>query len=73
MTRTTLAIDGMHCGHCVAAVRGALSATPGVRVEDVQIGSATIELDERQTSIGDVLDALDEVGYEGREAAAPQR
>jgi copper chaperone len=73
MTRATLAIEGMHCGHCVSAVRGALSATPGVRVEDVEIGRATIDFDEQQTSLGDVLDALDEVGYEGREAAAPQR
>ena len=73
MTRTTLAIEGMHCGHCVSAVRGALSATPGVQVQDVQIGRATIELDDEQTSLGEVLDALDEVGYEGREAAPPQR
>lgn len=71
MPRTTLAIEGMHCSHCLSAVRGALSNTPGVRVEDVQLGSATIDFDPRQVSLGDLIDALEEVGYEGREAATP--
>ena len=37
MTRTTLEIDGMTCGHCVAAVRKALQSLDGVEVEQVAI------------------------------------
>ena len=73
MPRTTLAIDGMHCAHCLSAVRGALNATPGVRVEDVQLGRVTIDLDPQQVTLGAVLDALDEAGYEGREATTPSQ
>ena len=40
---TTLSIDGMSCGHCVAAVKQALDAVPGVTVKSVTIGAATVE------------------------------
>jgi copper chaperone len=43
MHTISLTIDGMHCGHCVAAVRQALESVPGVAVRDVRIGEATIE------------------------------
>ena len=32
---TTIQINGMSCGHCVSAVRKALTAVPGVTVGDV--------------------------------------
>jgi len=38
-----LKIEGMHCGACVRRVTQALEKTPGVKVESVAIGSATIE------------------------------
>lgn len=46
MTTLTLRIDGMTCGHCVAAVREALGAVPGVtRVGEVNLerGLATVD------------------------------
>lgn len=43
MAKTTIAITGMSCGHCVAGVRRALEAVDGVRVEEVKVGSATVE------------------------------
>ena len=42
--RLQLDIDGMSCGSCVAHVRSALARLPGVRVDDVQIGSAVVAL-----------------------------
>lgn len=42
--RLQLNIDGMSCGSCVAHVRSALAKLPGVRVDDVQIGSAVVAL-----------------------------
>lgn len=42
--KTILSIDGMTCGHCVAGVKKALAALPGVRSVDVQLtpGTATV-------------------------------
>ena len=38
METISLAISGMTCGHCVAGVRRALAAVPGVQVQDVRVG-----------------------------------
>ncbi|MBX3316648.1 MAG: cation transporter [Phycisphaeraceae bacterium] len=65
---TTLAIDGMTCGHCVQAVTKALSAVPGVRVRSVAVGSAVIEAADGWTT-GKAVSALDEAGYPARAAA----
>jgi copper chaperone len=64
-----LDVSGMTCGHCVSAVREALSAIPGVKVEDVQIGSATVSFDEDKATVGDLVDAVSDAGYEANEAA----
>ena len=61
----TLEISGMSCGHCVAAVKSALNAAPGVAVQDVTIGSATVKL-EPQTSPDIVVEVVREAGYEAR-------
>ena len=54
MERVELTIEGMTCEHCVRAVRGRLERTPGVKVEDVQVGSATLQYDAATTSLDDV-------------------
>jgi copper chaperone CopZ len=64
MEKVTLDIGGMSCGHCVAAVRGALASLPGVQVEEVRIGSATVSYDPAATSVEKVADAIREEGYE---------
>lgn len=61
--RIDLTIEGMTCEHCVRAVRGRLEQTPGVRVDQVNIGSATIRLDPEQASLDDVQDAISDEGY----------
>ena len=42
MDTTTITISGMSCGHCVSAVRKALTEVTGVAVQDVQIGTAVM-------------------------------
>ncbi len=59
---TTLAIDGMTCGHCVQAVTKALSAVPGVKVGSVAVGSAVIEASDGWAA-GKAVAALKEAGY----------
>lgn len=61
--RIALSIEGMTCDHCVRAVRGRLEKTPGVQVEHVDIGSATVRLDSRRTTVADLQDAISDEGY----------
>ena len=69
MKKLKLEVSGMSCDHCVRAVREALDAVPGVNVEQVQVGSATVSFDENKTSVGDLVDAVYNAGYEANEAA----
>jgi copper chaperone len=59
----TLSIDGMHCEHCVEAVREALSALDGVTVDAVEVGRATISHD-GSLRRDHLAAALDDAGYE---------
>ena len=63
MERVELTIEGMSCEHCVRAVRGRLERTPGVKVDDVQVGSATVEFDPARTTVDDLEEAIADEGY----------
>jgi copper chaperone len=63
MERLTLTIEGMSCEHCVRAVRGRLERTPGVKVDDVQVGSATLDFDPAKTNVDDIEEAIADEGY----------
>ncbi|NUO63669.1 MAG: heavy-metal-associated domain-containing protein [Gemmatimonadaceae bacterium] len=67
MNRTTLKIDGMTCGHCVAWVKKALEGLDGVAVENVAVGSATVEYDPAVASPDRIARAVSDAGY----AASP--
>jgi copper chaperone len=69
MKQLKLEVAGMSCGHCVGAVREALAKVPGVKVEDVRIGSASVSFDEAKASVGDLVDAVADAGYEASAAA----
>jgi copper chaperone len=71
METITLSIEGMSCGHCVAAVREALAELPGVEVEQVRVGAATVRLDGAHTaeSAESVLAAVRDAGYDATVAA----
>jgi copper chaperone CopZ len=58
-----LAIDGMNCGHCVAAVRTALAELPGVEIRQVAIGAASVAIDPTHTSVDALISAVDSAGY----------
>ena len=63
MKQAILHIEGMSCGHCLAAVNRALSAVPGVRVDAVTLGRAEVSYDERTTGPSDLESAVAEAGY----------
>jgi copper chaperone len=68
MERVKLAVQGMSCGHCVAAVDAALKEVDGVEVESVSIGSATVRIDPTKATVGALIDAVADAGYSADEA-----
>lgn len=63
MTKMTMQISGMSCGHCVRGVTQALTALDGVRVEDVKVGSAVVNYDPAAVSPETIAKAIEEEGY----------
>jgi copper chaperone len=63
MPRLHIEIVGMTCEHCVRAVRNRLSATSGVQVSDVKIGSVDLQYDPARVSTSDIEDAISDEGY----------
>ena len=53
----------MTCDHCVMAVRNELQKLSGVKVNDVTIGSASIDVDETKVRKDQVHAAVHEAGY----------
>lgn len=69
MEKLELAIDGMSCGHCVAAVKAALEGLDGVRVERVEVGSASVAFDPARVATQRIVDAVEDEGYSARPGA----
>ncbi len=63
MEKINLKIDGMSCGHCVAAVKSALENTDGVSVDSVAVGSADLAYDPTVTSADKIRQAVAEAGF----------
>jgi len=69
MTRTSLKIEGMSCGHCVASVKKALERLDGVTVRNVAVGSATVEYNPDVSSPEKIAEAVSDAGYAATPAA----
>jgi mercuric transport protein len=65
MERVTLAITGMTCVHCVAAVKKALAAIPGVGEVEVTLSPprAVVSRDPSRTTMEMLTKATAEEGY----------
>ncbi len=63
MKSEILKIAGMSCHHCVGAVRKELAKLPGVSIESVEIGSASIKYDETAITRDDIDRAISRAGY----------
>jgi len=68
MEKLILSIDGMSCGHCLNAVRNALERVPGVRVEQVTIGQATVAYDPARATPSKIAGAIADAGYSATSA-----
>ena len=63
MEQLHLTIEGMTCEHCVRAVDSRLRTTPGVEVECVEIGSASLRYDPATLSVDDLAEVIADEGY----------
>lgn len=68
MARLQFAIEGMSCGHCVAAVEKALAALPGVAASRVAVGSAQVEYDPARVSVEQMAATIRGAGFAPRAA-----
>jgi copper chaperone len=66
MTRTTtITVQGMTCGHCVAAVQQEIGQVSGVTGVDVDLATGAVAIASAGALDGAVLAAaVDEAGYE---------
>lgn len=63
MSQTNLKIEGMSCGHCVMAVKKALEGVEGVTVQNVAVGTATVDYDPAVASTDRIVEAVNKAGY----------
>jgi len=63
MTEKTIKIEGMSCGGCVAGVASALERV-GVTKHEVEVGRATIEYDEAEISTAEIIEAIQDAGFD---------
>ena len=65
MTEKTFNVPDMSCGHCKAAVEGALNKRSGVERVNADIVKGTVEVsyDEGTVTTEDLLGAIQEAGY----------
>lgn len=65
MTTTTYTVQGMTCGHCVAAVTEEVKRIPGVRDVEVVLDSGAVTVTSDTTlDTAAVEAAVEEAGYE---------
>ena len=61
----TIHTEGLHCGHCEAAVRGEVSKLAGVEQVDVSASTGKLVISTTApVSDADIIAAVDEAGYD---------
>lgn len=63
MTKMTMEISGMTCGHCIGGVSKALQSVAGVEIEQVKVGSAVVNYDASAVTPTQIAQAIKDEGY----------
>ena len=66
--KTVIKVNGMSCGNCVKHVTNAIQAVPGVSDVEVSLESGIATFDRGEVSIAQIIEAIEEEGYEAQEA-----
>ena len=66
MSKITIEVSGMSCGHCKMAVESELKDLDGVLSANVNLDAATVEVeyDDSKLNLDDLKAAIEEAGYE---------
>ena len=66
MTTRTLSVPGISCDHCKMSIEQAVGELAGVDKVEVDISARTVDLsfDEAAVGLDQIIDAIEEVGYE---------
>lgn len=64
--KTTIKVTGMTCGHCEAAVKGALESLSGVTDVNVDLdtGKVDITYDDLKVTVDKMNEAIEDQGYD---------
>ncbi|MEV0294798.1 cation transporter [Nocardia sp. NPDC050710] len=69
MSATSYSVSGMSCGHCADAIKGSLTALPGIDTVDVDVAAGRVTVSGGgATAVDAIQDAIDDAGYELVEA-----
>ena len=63
MKRYRLTIGGMNCNHCVMSVKKELLKISNIKVNDVKIGSAEVEIAESNHAKEMLTEAIEKAGF----------
>lgn len=62
--KKTLLVEGMSCGHCEKAVKGALGEIDGVKNVLVNLDTKEVEVEGENLVDSIITEAIEEAGYE---------
>lgn len=65
MEKLDLQIEGMHCGSCAVGIQMLLSQMEGVKSAEVSYENkkGTVEFDSAKVTKGEIVKAIEELGY----------
>ena len=64
MKQIAVTVNGMHCGGCVARLKKALLALPGMTIMSVTVGRAELTIDESEVSTDQIMNAIRQIGFQ---------
>jgi len=64
MTKETLRVEGMSCGHCVNSVEGAIKKLGAAGKVDLGAHSVMVEYNESQITLAAIKEAIEDQGYQ---------
>ena len=66
MLTETISVPEIHCDHCKTSIEGALASIGGVEraAVDIPARTVTVTYDEAPVPPGDLVEAIEEQGYE---------
>lgn len=65
MKAVTLNVEGMSCGHCVAAIEGSLKKELGITAKvDLASKTVSLEFDDNQVSLEKIKEVIEDQGYD---------